>query len=192
MLNFHKMSLILLLRSFFGLRTELEMDESRSNSHLEDHVEDAQWPVTTVGDNSGCRGMHVKLDKPEPAPSRKNYWLVCRLAGTKLREILMGLMKKGPPDEGASRESRHRADSEKSAKLMLGRVCLVEGMYPSIVYTRWGLRPLNAKSSFLAITCTFNSKYRWQERQTSFPYYFHQSSPVIHKFFDQFGAIIFL
>lgn len=42
MLNFHEMLLILLLRSFFGLRTELEMDESRSNSHLEDHVEDAQ------------------------------------------------------------------------------------------------------------------------------------------------------
>jgi len=45
----------------------------------------------------------------------------------------------------------------------------------SIVRTRWGLRPLNVRFSPLAVTCTFNSKYRWQEMQTSFPCYFHQA-----------------
>lgn len=176
MLHFHEMSLTLLLRRFFGQpRAELEMDESRSNSHLKDRSYwRRRWPVTTAGNNNDCRGMHVKLDKLEPTSPRKNYWAMCRLAGTKLCEILMGLMKEGPPDEGASRGSRHRADSEKSAKLILGRVCLVEGMYSLIVCTRWGLRPLNARSFSLA-TCTFNDKYRWQEMQTSFPCYFHQS-----------------
>lgn len=83
-----------------------------------------------------------------------------RLAGTELPEILMGLMKEGPPDEGASRESRHRADSEKSAKLVLGRRCPLEGDVSSIVRTRWGLRPLNIRFSSLTVTCTFNGKYR--------------------------------
>jgi len=178
MSNFHEVSQNLLSRRVEVFRAavwaKLEMDESRSNSHLEDRSRwRRRWPAMTTRSNGDCRGMQTRLS---PCLLAKiTDWR--RLAGTKLRKILMDLMKEGPPDEGASRGSRHRADSEKSAKQpMLGRRwdaswkgCIIDRS------TRWGLRPLKARFSSLAITCTFNGKCRWHEMQTSIPCYFHQS-----------------
>lgn len=88
---------------------------------------------------------------------RKNYWLVC-LAGTKLREILMDSMEEGPPDEGASKGSPSRR-LRKVCKADVGSQMHRGRDVSSIVRTRWGLWPLNARFSPLAITCTFNSTY---------------------------------
>lgn len=149
----------------------------------------SRTPVT-AGNDGDCRGMHVKRDKPSSRLVAKNTdWRVDLLERSFVR-VWWGLME-GPPDEGASRGSHHRADSEKSAKLMLGSECLVEGMHHRsfVLGEVYGLK---CRFSSLAITCTFNGKYRWHETQTPFPFYFYQSSCYPWIFFDQFTVNLFL
>lgn len=81
-------------------------------------------------EQGGRKAMHVKLE----ASSRvlaKIVNLACRLAARR-EEALWGsdgFHEGRPARRGRLKGSRHRADSEKSAKLMLVRRCLMEGMY---------------------------------------------------------------
>jgi len=127
-----------------------------------------ETPVTN--DNARCNGdyqrMHVKLDKLIPYLFTKiTDWSIDLLERSFVRFWWVWWRRAHPMR--ALQGDHHRADSEKSAKLMLGSR-MPCGRDVSSIVRRWGLRPLNARFSFIVITCTFNGKYRWYKMKHHF------------------------
>lgn len=170
------------------LAAKLGKDKSRSSSHLEDRSRwKCRWRAATAGDNGNRQAWHVKNSSRWARASTKKLQAACHellLDATRLRGVLMGLMVDDPPDEGASRRSRHRADSEKSAK----PICwVVDSLWKGCTIDRsYNTRSTasNCRAFFFRCTrtCTFSYQIQVTEGANTIPLLFPSTAAsVIYK-----------